>query len=195
MGFSISLTACRAEDREAFLAQAGLSLTQVADPEQQSRLSAATVGDQFMTWRNERLMKTFDMPMYEEMARDVDFLTLTLNETSMGAEVAFFEHGKKTWSFLGSDDGWTVEGTPPLSMEKLQALVLINDPEHLQHQDDVDEDFYDPFALAVELFVALTGFRYDDVHTDTFYELSGEMPYPTGGLAKVLGSKPWWKFW
>ena len=117
-----------------------------------------------------------------------EYLTGALCETE--PEVRKFVDGAEVWSASGSDHGYLAEGPVPLDETALKELcraqsVVVFGAERAAEIAAEDGDFTDPFAMAVELFVAETGFRYDSHDVDSFTELAGEMPFP----------QPWWKFW
>ena len=190
MGFSIAITSVREQDRPAFLANAGLIETDADDGANETRLSGALWQGKYLTWRNWRMTKGLASPRYDLISKGISVLTLELNETAMGAVAALYEDGKEIWSASGDDNGYISEGPVPLDEAALKELcfaqtVAVFGEEKAKAYAQEDEDFTDPFAMVIELFVAQTGFRYDGHNVDGFTELTGEMPFP----------KPWWKFW
>ncbi len=190
MGFAIGVTSVPLSEKARFLANAGLTETRNSDSENETLLSGAAWDDQYLTWRNLRLTKRLASPSYDQISVGLRLLTLELHETSMGAQVCRYEDGVQVWAATGDDHGFLTEGPVPLDETALKALcqtrnVEVFGAEKAAQYAAEDDGFTDPFAMAVELFVAQTGFRYDGHDVTTFMELGGEMPFP----------KPWWRFW
>ena len=190
MGFAVAITSVAEKDRTRFLAQAGLRDTGKSDTHNETRLSGAVWQGQYLTWRNLRLTKRLASPLYDKISAGLELVTLELHETSMGAQVCKFQDGRLVWEASGTDEGYLTEGPVPLDEAQLKQLcqeqsVAVFGAEKAAEYAAEDGDFTDPFAMAVELFVAQTGFRYDGHDVEGFMELTGEMPFP----------KPWWKFW
>ena len=190
MGFAVAITSVPSSDRDRFLANAGLRDTGDADSYNETRLSGTDWNGQYLTWRNLRMTKGLSSPLYDQISLGTKLLTLELHETSMGAQVAYFEDGKPIWSAFGGDEGYLTEGPVPVAEDALKELcqqqnIATFGAEKAAEYAAEDEGFTDPFAMVIELFVDLTGFRYDGHDVGTFTALSGEMPFP----------KPWWKLW
>ena len=190
MGFAIALTSVSEADRPSILANARLSETGIDDAANETRLSGGLWQGQYITWRNTRMTKRLASPRYDLVAAGIRMLPLEVNETAMGAAVIQYENGVEIWSASGDDHGYVTQGPVPLDADALKTLcyaqsVVVFGEEKAKEYAQADGDFTDPFAMAVELFVAQTGFRYDSHDVDTFMELAGEMPFP----------KPWWKIW
>ncbi len=190
MGFAVAITSVPAAQRDRFLANAGLQDSGEADSYNETLLSGVEWNGQYLTWRNLRLTKRLASPSYDQISDGVQLLTLELHETSMGAQVAQFDDGNPIWSAFGGDEGYLTEGPVPVEEPALKELcrarnVAVFGPEKAAQYAAEDDGFTDPFAMAVELFVAQTGFRYDAHDVEGFTALTGEMPFP----------KPWWRFW
>ena len=190
MGFAITVTSVPAADRALFLQNAGLTDTGVSDEANETLLSGAQWRDQYLTWRNLRLSKRLASPSFDLMSNGLRLLSLELHETSMGAVVFCHENGSQVWSASGDENGYHTEGSVPLGEADLVALcsaqnVAVFGAEKAKEYAQADDEFTDPFAMVIELFVALTGFRYDAHDVDGFMQLEGDFPFP----------KPWWKIW
>ena len=120
-------------------------------------------------------------------------MVLDVVETAMAAIVRSYSNGNLVWTVTGSnDDGLTLEGDVPVDMTKVREAFEV-EMKNLNLGDDFEADFEeDPFGLAVQVFVELTGFRYDAVHELPFTELHGEM---LGKKREHDAQKSWWKLW
>lgn len=195
MGFSIAILACSNGDGPNLLEGWGLDDTGHPDEENETLLSGVAADTHYLIWRNARMTKGFGDPDYNKMSENTSFSVLDINETVMVAMVRGFRNGHLLWTIIGSnDDGFIIEGDAPVDMEKVRENLAIDVKAlnaHYDFEDDGDlED--DPFGLAVQAFVDMTGFRYDSVHELPFTELGGEMP---GKKRAGSSDKPWWKFW
>ncbi|MCK0096337.1 hypothetical protein MWU60_12205 [Yoonia sp. F2084L] len=184
MGFSIAITACAQEDKNSFLAAAGISETTEPDTHNETMLSGASDGAHYFVWRNWRLTKGTAEPDYEKISKAVPFMVLDINETVMAAFTRNYSDGRCTWSVGGDEEGLGVDGDLPFDLDEVRKATIERFLKDFPDAERADIE-QDHFALASAVFATLTGFYYDSIHELPFTALAGEMGR----------QKPGWKFW
>lgn len=199
MGHSLHVTGFSAAAAETALARLGLARGAAAGEKPGAALQISVHGERMFLWTPwRRRSPPSDAALAALSAEIGEVLSLALDEGAMGARTACFSGGRLLWSAEGCADdvpALVVTGRPPLDADRLAALA--RDYEISLGLQPLDEA--DPFSLAVELFVALTGVRYDEADEDEVFE----PVHLIGDAAKTPGvlpggpprARPWWRFW
>ena len=204
MAFVITCVSVKAQQRDAFLAAAGLTLTDRIDPDGREVLSAAPFGDQYLFWRNLRVAPPDREPDWIALSRKVPFIVLDVVNPVGMQSVRHFAQGREVWAVSYADEKnelLSTSGRLPVDVDGLGAKLRADWLAEFPEDADLDEaDLVASYSaeLPSRVFEEITGFYYLDGAPENLRTLSGDLPLlrpGQDGSAMAPGAKPWWKFW
>lgn len=203
MGFAVTFAAVPLERKDAFLAAAGVSVTDRVDPDGAALISAAEHDDHFLLWWNLRAAPLHSEPDWPVLSQAVPVTVLDVVDTAGAQVLRGFEGGAQVWevSFQDTNDPiLKVEGPVPFDVgplrESLREDWLADHPEDSEEDDEALVAGYG-MEIPARCFETLTGLYYEDGPPEGLFELSADLPQirlTWSGKPKGTSS-PWWKFW
>ncbi len=200
MGYAVTLAVVPLERREAFLADAGVTVTDRLDPHAEAPLSAGEVRAFFLIWRNLRMVPLQSEPDWPGLSRVAPLHVLDVVDSAGAQMLTYYENGEERWVIEGSDmheDFLGITGVPPHDIDAVRQRII---DEMRERFPDVPEDPDEVAAYNTEIparvFSDITGFNHEDGPFEGLHALSGDVPLLSmSGKRKDPNAKPWWKIW
>ena len=201
MGFSVTLAAVPLETRDAFLADAGVTVTDQADPEASEKISAAEVGEYFVVWRNLRMVPLHAEPDWPGLSQVAPVHVLDVVDSAGAQMLTYYEDGEERWVIEASDlheDFLGITGAPPHDIDAVRQRIIdeMRDRVPKAPRDEADELIASNSELPARVFNDIVGCNHEDNPLPGLHALSGDLPVlSVTGKRKDPNAKPWWKFW